>query len=357
MDPDETSRRVAHAEILVQRMICAVHATTSLVKIEVEIVHGRPIPTLVRAAHSATIVCVGSVGFKRYGNGHLGSTAAGVIDAGLSAVAVVRADGAVRNRSRGAIAVEMIASQLNAALLKTAIAEARARGAAIRVITCWQTGSNEGNPHGAGSSHLDYQARAHLPRLGAMEAALPRARHSRDQHEHWYGRLRGTTRRPIHSAGRRPSRRARRDRTPRGAGRQGGVTELGLFGAHNKALRTSLWRSYTCRRGAQDGLSVHGDRMGYDKNGTLAARGGCLVARPDQVRNIWSTSFWPSTANWTDSSAWLSRNWPKLPTLARTIDRIERLFCRPAMVCQRRVPAGEPKRNPIRDHPSGTRER
>jgi nucleotide-binding universal stress UspA family protein len=167
-DPDQTSRRVAHAESILQKAMCAVQATDSRVKVEVEVVHGRPIPILVRAAHSATILCVGSVGFKRFGNGHLGSTTAAVIDAGLSAVAVVRADGAVRNGSCGAIAVEMIASQLNAALFKTAIAEARARGAAVRVVTCWKTGSDESKLRGARISNLDYQARAHLYRALAQ---------------------------------------------------------------------------------------------------------------------------------------------------------------------------------------------
>lgn len=120
-------------------------STNLPVKIEVEIVHGRPISTLIRASESAGIVCVGSVGFKRFGHGHLGSVTAALANAAPSAVAIIRPrDNSADRRGTGAITVEMDDSPGNAGLLKVAVEEAVLRRAPIRAVTCWQPGPLDG---------------------------------------------------------------------------------------------------------------------------------------------------------------------------------------------------------------------
>jgi nucleotide-binding universal stress UspA family protein len=137
-DPQDAARRLARAEITVREAIVAVESTEAPVKIEVEILHGRPIPTLLEAGRSAVMICVGSLGLRHaLGNG-VGSTATELAATAHCPVAVVRGCHP-RSAEPGCIVAEIDESSSNSNVLDRAVAEAQLRGAPLRVLSAWQS--------------------------------------------------------------------------------------------------------------------------------------------------------------------------------------------------------------------------
>ena len=134
-EPHDVARKLATAEIAVRYAFIAVEATTKPVKIEVEIAHGQPVTTLLRASGSAAMVCLGAVGLRTFHPGRVGSTARAVATSAHCSVAVVRRhDGPTRPR-RGWIIVDLDACPNNSTVLETALEEARLRKAPLRVLS------------------------------------------------------------------------------------------------------------------------------------------------------------------------------------------------------------------------------
>lgn len=168
-DPDEADRRRTYAESVIRTASTIVASTSAPVKVEFEIVSGRPSSVLVRAASSAVMVCVGSVGFKRFAHGHLGSTAAALTTAGIGVLAIVRAQhGPSRHSEVGAVVLEMDASSRSSTVLDVAMDEARRRGAPIRAVTCWQAQGDDCGQRTDAAANYNYQARAYLYRCLAQ---------------------------------------------------------------------------------------------------------------------------------------------------------------------------------------------
>ncbi len=81
---------MATAEVAVRYALTAVESTEKPVKIEVEILQGRPVQALLEAARSAAMLCVGARGIKHATRGRIGSTAAALAEAARCPVAIVR---------------------------------------------------------------------------------------------------------------------------------------------------------------------------------------------------------------------------------------------------------------------------
>ncbi|HYO02953.1 MAG TPA: universal stress protein [Mycobacterium sp.] len=136
--PEIAAQRLATAELAVRYAFAAVEATNEPVKIEVEILQGRPAATLLQASRSAAMLCVGAIGLRHTTMGRLGSTAATLASSAHCPVAIIRGTeaGIVPPRPVVVEVDEMISSTN---VLQLGITQARLRGAPLRVLTTWQS--------------------------------------------------------------------------------------------------------------------------------------------------------------------------------------------------------------------------
>ncbi|OYN74449.1 universal stress protein [Mycolicibacterium sphagni] len=136
-DSHDIARKFAAAETAVRCAAVAVESTEKLVKIEAEIVRGRPINALLAASRTAAMLCVGSVGLKHFHDGRIGSTASELAAAAHCPVAVVRDADPVSSAQRW-VAVVLDEAGGDAAL-RHGFDEARLRGTPLRVMAVWQS--------------------------------------------------------------------------------------------------------------------------------------------------------------------------------------------------------------------------
>ena len=112
----------------------SVEATGEPVKIETEILSGKPLAELARQSRSAAMVCVGSIGTKHALQG-TGSVAAALPGLAQCPVAVIRpVQRRTANTGVGSIVVEVD----NGVALRYAFDEARLRGAPLRAVASWR---------------------------------------------------------------------------------------------------------------------------------------------------------------------------------------------------------------------------
>ncbi|MEO8814496.1 MAG: universal stress protein [Mycobacterium sp.] len=121
-------------------------------RIETEVLHGNPLATLIDLSRSAALVSVGSTGVAHTCH-RAGSTAAALAGSAGCPVAVIH-NTDVGQRA-GLIVAEVDASPDNSAVLGWAMAEAKLRGATLRVLT----------PARPGGTATGSPARARLVRL------------------------------------------------------------------------------------------------------------------------------------------------------------------------------------------------
>ncbi len=133
-DAQEGARRLATAEVAVRYAVTAVESTESPVKIEVEILQGPVVHTLLEASRSAAMLCVGARGIKHATQGRIGSTAAALSSAARCPVAIVRAHRPHDLRDR-AVVIEIDDNAAGSAVLQRGLAAARRRHAPARVLT------------------------------------------------------------------------------------------------------------------------------------------------------------------------------------------------------------------------------
>lgn len=144
IDPDEATgsdnQAAAHdlatAEIAVRHAFIAVESTDKPVKIEVEILQGRPVKILREASRGAAMLCMGASGLRHSGRGCVGSTASALAIRAHCPVAIVQPP-ATATRS-GWIVAEVNQSPSSDVTLRRALEEARLRQAPLRVLTTWQ---------------------------------------------------------------------------------------------------------------------------------------------------------------------------------------------------------------------------
>ncbi len=134
-DPHDTARRLARADITIREAIVAVESTDAPVKIEVEILRGRPAQVLLEASSSAAMICVGAVGLHHAPGTGLGSTAAALAVVAPCPVAIIRG---YRQSSAdpGWIVAEVDESPSGRHLLERAADEARLHDTNCSVLIC-----------------------------------------------------------------------------------------------------------------------------------------------------------------------------------------------------------------------------
>ena len=138
-DSQEEASQQASAGLAVQYAANAVEATQRPVKLEADIVGGRPIATLVDASRAAAMVCVGAVGLKHFDHGRIGSTSTALVTSAHCPVAIVRGSVRATGPGPGWVVVELDQSPDSAAVLQFGVQEARLRDAPLRVLSSWQS--------------------------------------------------------------------------------------------------------------------------------------------------------------------------------------------------------------------------
>jgi nucleotide-binding universal stress UspA family protein len=139
---EASARALASADIAVRHAFVAIESTEKPVKIEVEILQGRPTDKLLEASRVAALACVGSVGIKHATAGTIGSTAAELATRAHCPVAVVRGFDTAPDGTK-AVVVEVDKSADGEAILQRAIDEAVLRHAPLVVIALWQSNVTE----------------------------------------------------------------------------------------------------------------------------------------------------------------------------------------------------------------------
>lgn len=129
----------------------SVEATAKPVKIETEVLTGRPLAKLAQESRSAEMVCIGSIGTKHACHG-TGSVAAALPALAHCPVAVIRPSH--RRAANARIVVEVD----NGVVLRHAFEEARLRGVPLRAVAAWRAEAPDDIVDG------DRLARAHLNR-------------------------------------------------------------------------------------------------------------------------------------------------------------------------------------------------
>lgn len=163
VDPDDRQFVAARALHDAQR---AVEATGEPVKIETEILVGKPVAKLAEESRSAAMVCVGSVGMK-HACGDVGSVAAALPALARCPVAVIRQSVGPPNPDVGSV----VAQVDNGVVLRHAFEEARLRGATLRAVVSWRGDARDSAADGR------YLARARLNRrIARWERLYPDVR-------------------------------------------------------------------------------------------------------------------------------------------------------------------------------------
>jgi nucleotide-binding universal stress UspA family protein len=134
VEPHDQARSLATAEVAVRYALTAVESTERPVKIEMEILQGRPVQTLLEAARSAVMLCIGARGHRHSVHGKIGSTAAALSAAAPCPVAIVRAHRPHRLADR-AVVIEITDNAAAGVVLRRGLEEARRRHAPVRVLT------------------------------------------------------------------------------------------------------------------------------------------------------------------------------------------------------------------------------
>jgi len=129
-DPGAHNTRLNAAQAALHDAHRAVDATGQPVKVESEILWGRPLTKLLEESRSAAMICVGSIGINHACHGG-GSTAAALAAATACPVAVIRRPPA---RSAAPQVSTVIAQVDNGMVLRHAFEEAKLRGATLRAI-------------------------------------------------------------------------------------------------------------------------------------------------------------------------------------------------------------------------------
>ncbi len=136
MTSEDAERSLLTAESAVRQVFTAVESTDKPVKVEVEILQGRPTEKLLEASRAAPILCVGAIGSKHASAGRVGSTAAALASRAHCPVAVIRGNHQTSGSPK-AIVVEVDKSAEGELVLQRGIDEAVLRNAPLVVVSVW----------------------------------------------------------------------------------------------------------------------------------------------------------------------------------------------------------------------------
>ncbi len=130
--------RLAAARAALHNAQVAVEATGKSVKVDSEIVWGKPLTKLMEESRSAAMVSIGSLGLNHARHGG-GSVAAALAEAALCPVAVIRRP-VVPAGPPGPEAGSIVVEVDNGVVLRHALEEARLRAAPLRVLSVSRAG-------------------------------------------------------------------------------------------------------------------------------------------------------------------------------------------------------------------------
>jgi nucleotide-binding universal stress UspA family protein len=133
------------AEEVVHEAYRAVDELGKPLKVETEVLHGDPVPALIAASRSTTLLCVGDTGAAEHPDAWLGSNARELARSGHCSVVVVRGDGCESGATGGWIVALVDDSPDGIDVLDMAIHEARHRRAPLRVLIATQSRSGDGD--------------------------------------------------------------------------------------------------------------------------------------------------------------------------------------------------------------------
>ncbi|WP_044097196.1 universal stress protein [Mycobacterium canetti] len=140
-----------------------VEATGQPVKIETEVLCGRPLTKLMQESRSAAMLCVGSVGLDHV-RGRRGSVAATLAGSALCPVAVIHPSPAEPATTSQVSAV--VAEVDNGVVLRHAFEEARLRGVPLRAVAVHAAETPDDVEQGSRLAHVHLSRRlAHWTRL------------------------------------------------------------------------------------------------------------------------------------------------------------------------------------------------
>jgi nucleotide-binding universal stress UspA family protein len=137
--PGEARAALMAAEEVVHDASRAVDEMGKPLKVEMEVLHGHPVPALIAASRSTTFLCVGDTGPAQHPDAWLGSTAKELARLGHCSVAIVRGDGHDAGAMGGGWIVALVDESPDGIdVLELAIHEARHRRAPLRVLIATQ---------------------------------------------------------------------------------------------------------------------------------------------------------------------------------------------------------------------------
>ncbi|GLP76778.1 universal stress protein [Mycobacterium antarcticum] len=134
---DPTMLEGEYAETALRAASAVVAAADRPVKVETEIVWGRPDLAMLEMSRRASMVCVGSVGIGFIARRFLGSTAAALAERAHCPVAILRSPHQVSSAGTDWIVVPVDASPGNADVVEFAMDEARLRHAPVLAVGVW----------------------------------------------------------------------------------------------------------------------------------------------------------------------------------------------------------------------------
>jgi len=141
--PSEARGALAAAEDVVHDAYTAIDVLGKPLKVEMEVIEGQPVPALIAASRSTSLLCVGDTGSAQHPESWLGSTAKEVAQSAHCSVAIVRGDPHdTGTRGRGCIVARVDDSPDDIDVLDLAFNEALRRRAPLRVLTTAQSLSN-----------------------------------------------------------------------------------------------------------------------------------------------------------------------------------------------------------------------
>jgi nucleotide-binding universal stress UspA family protein len=141
--PSETRKATMTAETAVYDAYNAVTAMGKPVKVEMEIVEGRPVPSLIYASESTPMLCIGDTGDGQSFAAGFGSTASELVQSARCSVAVVRGDHNQELKDSRLIVAHVVGSVDDDDVLEFAFEEADRRNAPLVVMTSWRSGFDD----------------------------------------------------------------------------------------------------------------------------------------------------------------------------------------------------------------------
>lgn len=135
----ESRTAMAAAEEAVYDAYHAVTAVGKPVKVEMEILEGPVVPTLIQTSESTQLICVGDVGFGQSSPAGFGSTATALVRVAHCSVAVIRGDHSDEQTKDRCVVAHVAGCADDHAVLKFGFEEAYRRNARLVVLTAWHS--------------------------------------------------------------------------------------------------------------------------------------------------------------------------------------------------------------------------